>query len=131
MTLAGVRAALEAAVASLGYPIAWTGVPYTPVTGQAFLRVSVSMIEPGPHVNLAGDGFAQRGLLRVVIHTPTGKGPAQGDAIAQAIRAKFPVGSVFGSAVRILWPPTVSGETQDGGWLLKTVTVSIQAPMEV
>lgn len=92
-----IRRALESRLLAWadakGLPVAWEAVAFTPPSGS-YLKVFLMPAEP---VNMDLDsGIREHGLFQVSVCTPTGNGPQQAEALAQALRDVFAADEVIG-----------------------------------
>lgn len=89
MSLLAVRRCLEEALAAMESPIAtaWENVPFTPIDGSPYQRVSLLAAEPdNPEM---GRYTQERGFLQINLCYPLGTGPAAALQQAQRIRSAF------------------------------------------
>lgn len=106
-----IRAALEKRIAALdGFPTAWENVPFTPVAGVAYQRVSLMPMAAQTDA-LDMRTAREDGMLQILLCYPTGKGTGEAHARAETIRAHFSPGTDLieaGQRVRIIRHPSVS-----------------------
>lgn len=82
-----IRAALEVALSGItDVPsIGWENVNFSPTTGQAYLKPRFIPTRREPSVRGLNPQMLYQGVFRVECYVPEGKGPAQGDDLADDI----------------------------------------------
>lgn len=122
---------------SLGLPVAWPNIPFTPPDSSPYGRVYVL---PAQTVGQDIEGLMRtyQGILQVNIITPAGSGVSQARGLAQSVADAFPEGLplVDGDlTVYINGPPQVRQSIQDrpasapngsSGSITYTIPVSMQ-----
>lgn len=108
-----IRAALEMHIAafaeSKNLPVAWEGVEHKPKETHAYLRVFVMRSTPDSK-DLAGKHRLYRGVLQVVVTSPTGQGMGSIEQLA---------GEIIGHCYKNLRLPI------DGGFVQLTSVMSM------
>lgn len=91
-----VRQALEVALAAMSPALstAWENVPFTPVSGEPFQRVTVLLAEPANPV-IGPDFHTEQGFMQVDLAYPLNAGPGAATARAELIRSTFARGAPF------------------------------------
>ena len=93
--MSDLRAALEEALAAMtpALATAWENMPFTPVAGTPYQRVSLLLAEP---LNAEyGRTFQQGGIFQVSLMFPPGTGAAPAEARAALLRSTFHRGATF------------------------------------
>ena len=128
---------VAAICSSLGLPVAWPNIPFTPPDSSPYGRVYVL---PAQTVGQDIEGLMRtyQGILQVNIITPAGSGVSHARGLAQSVADAFPEGlpMVDGElTVYINGPPQVRQPIQDrptsapngsSGSITYTIPVSIQ-----
>ena len=129
MSKAIVRAAFELRLstwaATQGLPLAFEAAPYTPTTGQSYLR---GLLVPAPTQDPSLGAIHRRyvGDYQVSIYTPDGAGPGASQAIEAGIEALFPRGLGMTQAGHVIanerppWPTTL---VPRDGWIHTPVSI--------
>lgn len=81
---------LAAWAADKGYPVAYQNVPFTPQSGQLYLRAFLLPSDTGSDT-LAGDHKRYQGLFQVSVVTPAGQGSGQAEDIIAELAGLFPI----------------------------------------
>ena len=89
------RQALEVALAAMTPAIstAYENMPFTPVPGTPYQRVTVLLAQPANHE--IGDGYMDQGFMQVDLKYPLNAGPAAAETRAELIRSTFYRGRSF------------------------------------
>lgn len=129
-----VRAAFRAALIALaGMPAAkfWEGEAFTTTVGTPYVLEKVSPISSRPlSVAGAGHGTTEHTiLLRATLGYPAGKGTNDIETAADAIMARFPVGSSvsYGATAARVDRCERTDLRQEPGWINCTVTITTTA----
>ncbi|MEQ6281183.1 phage tail terminator-like protein [Kluyvera huaxiensis] len=100
---------------SLGLPVAWPNIPFTPPDNAPYGRVYVLPAQTVGQ-DLAGEMRTYQGILQLNIIAPTGSGVTQARGLAKSVSDAFPEGLALVDgdlAVYINGPPQVRQPIQD------------------
>lgn len=128
MSQASIQAALEKQLAAID-------------AAFQYIRPNTGVAPTGPHLvsffmpnepdnSVSGNAFCDRGLFKVHVKYPLGKGVKDAVAKAEQVRAAFKRSTTFvqGSVnVQITHTPTIHSGFEDGAYWLVPVTVMWQA----
>jgi hypothetical protein len=123
---AALKARLAALVFSPAIPIAWGNVNYTP-NGGRFLRAQIARV-PNQRLTIA-KGNRQAGSLVVAVASVAGNGTGEGEGIADAIEAWFPVDLILPMAsgrLRITTTPSIRDGYEDAGYWRTPVVIPFE-----
>lgn len=133
MSIIDIETALETRLLTLPWitnpekQVAWEDVPFTPVTGQPYLRVRHLSNTPR-ELAFSGGPAELVGILQVDAVYPAGQGKVEAKGLAGQVADLFaPIQSLQTPAYRVdlLKTPAIASGMPDGeGWY--TVPVSIQ-----
>lgn len=106
---------LAAWAADKGYPVAYQNVPFTPQSGQLYLR---AFLLPSGTYNddLAGEQRRFQGLFQVSVVAPAGQGPGSAESVVTELAALFPLNYseiVDGLIIQIMSPVEQGPEIPD------------------
>jgi Bacteriophage related domain of unknown function len=127
---ANVQAALmtQLTVPDLGFPIAFTFVPFSPVDGTPFLQVWPIMKAKVTHPGLGySDSDLNRGIFQVDAVIPDETGEPPGLRMAAQIAERFAIGTTLlaGSRkVQINSVPQTAAAIKEGAWVRFPVTIT-------
>ena len=127
MSAAQIGDALKARLSALAFnpamPVAWANVDYTP-SGSRFLAVQ---IVPAPNDRLTlGSETRRSGTFVVTVASKGNAGTREGEGIADAVAAQFPVDLVIPLAfgrLRITAAPSIRGGFMDAGFWRTPVAI--------
>lgn len=124
-----IQAALCAQLTTptLGFPIAYPLLPYTPIGGVSFLEVRPLLKAQTQHpaIGYAGSDL-NRGIFQVDAVIPDGIGEAAGLRLAGLVLARFPRGTQLAAGPYILKinaPPQTSVAIKDAAWVRFPVSI--------
>lgn len=104
------KRAAERKVSTLGYPVAFENVDFTPNTG-VYLKTQFQVQNPDDPV--IGDRYyRERITFQVFVTDDLGKGTANALTVAETVRALFAKGETFdeaGTKIYVLNTPKISG----------------------
>lgn len=127
---AAIDAALKARVAALTFspaiPVAWPNKDYTP-TGERYLAVD---IVPAPNQRMTLGGASRKaGSLVITVASRPNNGSGEGDGVADAVAAHFPVDlklTTTEGIVRITEEPSIRGGFIDGAFWRTPVVIPFE-----
>lgn len=100
---------------SMGYPVAYQNSPFTPQSGQLYLRTFLIPADTGSD-DLAGEHRRYQGLFQVNVVSPAGQGSGQAETIVMQLADLFPVNMLLSDgdfSVQIVEPVAQGPEIQD------------------
>jgi hypothetical protein len=128
-----IRSILEGRLRAFdAFPTAWENVSFAPTSGQPYQRAALLPGQTqGPTM---GDGFKRElGVLQVDLYYPTGSGPKEATARAEALRGLFPRGWSASSGpvlLRIVPHPYMSPARIEDGWYRVSVSIPYTADIQ-
>lgn len=121
---------LAALATTLGIPISYENVPFTkPANTAPFLEM---FITPSSTQDVSIDGKRQRetGIFQVNVWSKTGVGTKEGEDIANAVKAAFPIVPKTGT-VSIEATPTIKQAILDGsGYRIIPILISYRQEIQ-
>lgn len=123
---AALKARLAALVFSEDTPIAWPNKDFAP-TGDRHLVAQI-VRAPNERITIKGQN-RKSGSLVVTVASRAGIGSGEGDGIADAVAAWFPVDLILPTALgrlRIATTPTIRDGFQDGGYWRTPVVIPFE-----
>lgn len=129
---ANVQAALNAQLATpdLGFPIAFSLVPFSPTDDIPFIQVWPLMSAQPNHPGVGyQDSTLNLGIFQVDAVMPDGQGEAPGLRLAAQIADRFKIGTTLTAGMRRLqinMVPKVSTAIKEGAWIRFPVSITYQ-----
>jgi len=99
----------------MGYPVAYQNSPFTPHSGQLYLRAFLIPADTGSD-DLAGEHRRYQGLFQVNVVSPAGQGSGEAETIVMQLADLFPVNMLLNDGdftVQIVEPVAQGPEIQD------------------
>ena len=90
--LAQIEAALRTRIIQITDPVAWEGVPFSPVKGQPYVEAAMTGRSSTPMAIGAKTPELWRGVLQLTVVHPAEEGLRLVHSRAQAVRDLFPIG---------------------------------------
>lgn len=127
--ITNVKKACERRILTLGYPCAFEGVSFEPVTDQLYLRVNFRVNPPDDPV--IGDAYyRERITLQVFVVDKNNTGTGNILSVAETVRALFNKGLTLnesGTRIYILNTAQISGVASTGDRLIVPVLIDVIA----
>ena len=126
MSISNIRAALETALNAMTPPLAtaWQNIPYTPIVGTPYQRVSLLTAEPNNQE--FGASYTEAGYMQVDLCYPQTVGAGGVEQRVELIRTTFKRGKTFlngGITTTISTTPELAPAYLDGDRFVRPVKI--------